>query len=145
MARWTIFEDGAGEKTGLPTLSWVAPILGPGDELSGTQEDDVKRTSIYVKGGLTVHYKEAIHEKLHAIVAKQFGAKPETFFDSSLPSPLEGYDGYYTFDLTRKSMKRGWMAAGGRLTPTEFIKDLQEIDSDQIAVVMDPVYAEDLA
>jgi len=144
MAKWTIFET-VGSKTALPTMSWVAPILAPENELTEVQEDSVKRTSIYVKGGLTIHFNEVAHNDIHVAIAKQFGVSPESLYDNPQPSPLEDFEWYYSFDLTRKKDTKGWMAAGGRIIPTELIKDLQELDTEQIGIVIDPVYAEDLA
>jgi hypothetical protein len=144
MARWTIFEEELeGRKT---KVSWVPTPLLPSDELALEEEESVKKAATYVKGGFEIHCTEEAQPRVHAVIAEQFETAPDKFYFEGTESYLNGYDYMYAFDLTRRSPKKNWMAAGNRITPTEAIRELRKVsENDDITIVIDPVYAEDIA
>lgn len=144
MARWTIMEEELGPRSKIHYT--VTPTPKPGEELEVLQEEEMKEQSVYVQNGLEVHFTSRAKPRIRAVIARHLEANPADLYDDAEPSPLEEYDEVIYFDLRRRTPKQDFTAAGGRIIPSEFVRDLYTVGTDEdLAIVMDPVHARQIA
>lgn len=100
-----------------------------GDIIDAVREQDAVR---HIPDGLQVHFEEAFHDEVHAILAKMLDSTPEEFYDSSNESEVDGYDRYYAFTLRRDDENDPWTVP--RFTPGSLFTALRPV-SDHVKVI----------
>lgn len=144
MSRWTVMEeeDMLGPRS---KLSWT-PLPTPDEPLGATQEEELKEQAVYVNNGLEIHYKSDAEPRVKAVISTMLETTPDRYQLFPEESTLEGYDKVIYFDLRRRSQNQDFTAAGGRIIPTELIRDLNTVSvDDDITVGIDPVHARQIA
>lgn len=86
-----------------------------------------------IEQGLTIHHTDAVHDEVHAIIARALDAEPENFYDGSKESELDHYDRFYRFTLTRNSAPGAW--TNPRFAPSTLFKLLEPVNGTEIKVV----------
>jgi hypothetical protein len=100
---------------------WLDERLRPLEEM-GVEAEEL---SNYITNGFCIHFTENAAGEVHRIIAEAFGTVPEKMYDSKSPSVIEKYAYMVCFDLTRKRPDKPFMAAGGRIKPTDLINSIK--------------------
>ena len=98
-SRWSqLHEELVIGETPIDIRSWIDKRIAIPKVLTLTEEDKIKKASVYVKNGLTIHWKEDIHEPVWEVIADLLGTTAERLSDSSTKSTDSGRDKTLSFD-----------------------------------------------